>query len=95
MIFSCREKRGRPGFAGCRGYHRELFPGSFTADLFPSETGRPSLPADLAGSVLVLKELYGLSDRQAADALCFDIRWKVACGRSLLETSFDPTALVH
>src|ERR1017187_7702767 len=64
-------------------------------DLFPSETGRPSLPADLVGSVLVLKELYGLSDRQAADALCFDIRWKVACGRSLLETSFDPTALVH
>src|ERR1017187_7673879 len=82
-------------FAFLAEHRRELFPYSFTADLFPSETGRPSLPADLVGSVLVLKELYGLSDRQAADALCFDIRWKVACGRSLLETSFDPTALVH
>jgi hypothetical protein len=82
-------------FAFLAEHRRELFPDSFTADLFPSETGRPSLPADLVGSVLVLKELYGLSDRQAADALCFDIRWKVACGRSLLETSFDPTALVH
>ena len=70
-------------------------PGSFTADLFPSATGRPSLPADLVGSVLVLKELYALSDAQAADALKFDIRWKVACGRSLLQTWFDPAALVY
>src|ERR1019366_8415499 len=82
-------------FAFLAEHRRELFPDSFTADLFPSETGRPSLPADLVGSVLVLKELYGLSDRQAADGLALDIRWKVACGRSLLETSFDPTALVH
>lgn len=82
-------------FAFLAEHRRELFPDSFTADLFASETGRPSLPADLVGCVLVLKELYALSDRQAADALCFDIRWKVACGRSLLETSFDPTALVH
>jgi Transposase DDE domain/Transposase domain (DUF772) len=82
-------------FAFLAEHRRELFPDSFTADLFRSATGRPSLPADLIGSVLVLKELYGLSDRQAADALCFDIRWKVACGRSLLETSFDPTALVY
>jgi hypothetical protein len=42
--------------------------------------------------VLVLKELYDLSDPQAADALKFDIRWKVACGRSLDQmsrSSFD------
>ena len=50
----------------------------------------PSLPADLAGSVLVPRELYDLSDAQAADALKFDIRWKVACGRSLTQLSFDP-----
>ncbi len=66
-----------------------------TADLFPSRTGRPSLPADLVGSVLVLKELYDLSDPQTADALKFDIRWKVACGRSLTQVSFDPSALVY
>jgi Transposase DDE domain/Transposase domain (DUF772) len=82
-------------FAFLAEHRRELFPDSFTADLFPSGTGRPSLPADLIGSVLVLKELYALSDAQAADALCFDIRWKVACGRSLLQTSFDPSALVY
>ncbi len=82
-------------FAFLAEHRAELFPDSFTADLFPSRTGRPSLPADLVGSVLVLKELYALSDTQTADALCFDVRWKVACGRSLLATSFDPTALVH
>ena|SRR5271165_4443222 len=82
-------------FAFLAEHRTELFPDSFTADLFPSRTGRPSLPADLVGSVLVLKELYDLSDAQTADALKFDIRWKVACGRSLLQMSFDPSALVY
>jgi Transposase domain (DUF772)/Transposase DDE domain len=63
--------------------------------LFSSRTGRPSLPADLVGSVLVLKELYDLSDPQTADALSYDIRWKVACGRSLDQMSFDPSTLVY
>jgi hypothetical protein len=82
-------------FAFLAEHRTELFPDEFTADLFPSRTGRPSLPADLVGSVLVLKELYDLSDTQTADALKFDIRWKVACGRSLLQMSFDPSALVY
>jgi hypothetical protein len=82
-------------FAFLAEHRRELFPDSFTGDLFSSRTGRPSLPADLVGSVLVLKELYDLSDAQTADALKFDIRWKVACGRSLTQMSFDPSTLVH
>ncbi len=82
-------------FAFLAEHRRELFPDSFTADLFPSATGRPSLPADLVGSALVLKELYDLSDTQTADALKFDIRWKVACGRSLMQTGFDPSTLVY
>jgi len=49
----------------------------------------------LVGSVLVLKELHDLSDVQTADALKFDIRWKVACGRSLTQMSFDPSVLVY
>ena len=57
--------------------------------------GRPSLPADLVGSVLVLKELFDLSDAHTTEALRFDIRWKVACGRSLTQTSFDPSTLVY
>jgi hypothetical protein len=82
-------------FAFLAEHRRELFPDEFTADLFASRTGRPSLPADLVGSVLVLKELHDLSDPQAADALKYDLRWKIACGRSLLQTSFDPSTLVY
>jgi IS5 family transposase len=82
-------------FAFLAEHRRELFPDSFTTDLFPSRTGRPSLPADLVGAVLVLKELHDLSDPQTADALKYDIRWKVACGRSLTQMSFDPSTLVY
>ena len=83
-------------FAFLAEHRHELFPDSFIADLFEGKrTGRPSLPADLIGSVLVLKELYDLSDPQTAEALRFDIRWKVACGRALTQTSFDPSTLVY
>jgi IS5 family transposase len=64
--------------------HRgELFPDEDFADLFPSGTGRPSVPAEVMASAMVLKALEGLSDRQAADALRCDIRWKVATGLAL------------
>jgi Transposase DDE domain/Transposase domain (DUF772) len=82
-------------FAFLAEHRQRLFPDSFIADLFPSSTGRPSLPADLVGSVLVLKELYDLSDAQTAEAVRFDLRWKVACGRSLTQVSFDPSTLVY
>jgi hypothetical protein len=36
-------------FAFLAEHRGELFPDSFTADLFPSQTGRPSLPAVAAG----------------------------------------------
>ena len=42
-------------FAFLAEHRCELFPDGFTADLFPSRTGRPSLPAELVGAVLVLK----------------------------------------
>jgi IS5 family transposase len=82
-------------FAFLAAHRRELFDDSFTADLFTSTTGRPSLPADLIGAVLVLQALYALSDPQTAEALKYDIRWKVACGRSLTDLSFDPSTLVY
>ena len=82
-------------FAFLAAHRRELFDDSFTADLFLSSTGRPSLPADLVGSVLVLKELYALSDRQTAEAVMFDLRWKVACGLAVTAGAFDPTTLVY
>ncbi|MDQ3708745.1 MAG: IS1182 family transposase [Actinomycetota bacterium] len=76
--------------------HRgELFPDEAFADLFPSGRGRPSVPADVIAVAMVLKELEGLSDRQAARALATDIQWKVAAGLSLADDSFDPSVLVY
>src|SRR3954451_20664814 len=60
-------------------HRRQLFPDAMLADLFPSRLGRPSEPADVVATVLVLQALQGLSDREAAEALTFDLRWKAAC----------------
>lgn len=70
-------------YAFLADHRAELFPDEDFADLFPSGTGRPSVPAAVMASAMVLKELEGLSDRQAADALRCDIRWKVATGLAL------------
>jgi len=63
------------------------------SDLFPSGRGRPSVPADVVATVMVLQALEGLSDRDAIDALRTDIKWKVAAGLSLVDEGFHPTVL--
>src|SRR5215212_11129227 len=67
-------------FAFLAGHRQELFPDSMFADLFPSPLGRPSVPGDVVAAVLVLQALEGRSDREAVEALTFDLRWKAACG---------------
>jgi len=74
--------------------HRgRLFPDELFADLFPSGRGRPSVPADVIATVMVLQSLEGLSDREAAQAVRTDIRWKVAAGLALDDEGFHPTVL--
>ncbi len=80
----CRQLVGDGSVSAFLADHRiEVFPDGMFADLFPSSRGRPSIPAGVMASAMILKELEGLSDRQAADALRCDIRWKVACGLAL------------
>ncbi len=67
-------------FAFLAAHRDEVFPDVMFADLFPSGWGRPSLPAPVVASVLVLQALHGLSDREAAEAVTFGLRWKAACG---------------
>src|SRR3954463_16171180 len=77
------------------GPRRELFPDSLFADLFRSGRGRPSVPADVVATVLVLQALHGLSDREAAEAVTFDLRWKAACGLPVTAAAFHPTVLTY
>ena len=50
-------------------HRHRLFPDELFADLFPSGRGRPSVPADVIATVVVLQSLEGLSDREALQAL--------------------------
>jgi IS5 family transposase len=74
-------------------HRRELFPDELFEDLFPSGRGRPSVPADVIATVMVLQALEGLSDRDAVQAIRRDIAWKVAAGLSLADEGFHPTVL--
>jgi hypothetical protein len=76
-------------------HRREVFPPELFADLFPAATGRPSLPGDVAASVLVLQALGDLPDRDAVAAVRCDLRWKVACGLPLDHEGFHPSTLTY
>jgi IS5 family transposase len=76
--------------------HRgQLFKDEDFADLFPSGKGRPSTPAVLVCTVMVLQALEGLSDRDAIRQLRTRIDWKVACGLALDDPGFDFTVLTY
>src|SRR5215210_1778777 len=82
-------------FAFLAEHRSRLFSAEMFADLFPSARGRPSIPPEVIASVIVLQTLHGLSDREAADAVTFDLRWKAACGYAIDAAGFHPTALTY
>ena len=75
-------------------HRRAVFPDELFADLFPSGRGRPSVPADVIATVMVLQALECLSDRQAVRRLETDIAWKAAAGLALTDEAFHSTVLV-
>lgn len=76
-------------------HRRDLFPDEMFADLFPSGRGRPSVPADVVATVMVLQSLEGLSDRDAASALRTNIAWKVATGLALDDAGIHYSVLTY
>ena len=82
-------------FAFLAEHRRAVFPDALFADLFPRRRGRPSIPADVIASVMVLQTLNGLSDEAGVEALTFDLRWKAACGLAVTATAFHPTTLIY
>ncbi len=72
-----------------------LFGDEYFADLFKrSALGRPTVPARVVATVMLLQAYEGLSDREACDRLAFDLRWKAAAGLTVGAGSFHPTVLV-
>jgi hypothetical protein len=82
-------------FAFLAAHRQDLFGDEDFADLFPSRRGRPSVPASVMASVLVLQVLHDYSDSEAAEAARCDLRWKAACGFPLDHAGFDPSTLVY
>jgi len=75
-------------------HRHRLFPDEMFADLFPTKRGRPSVPADVIATVMVLQALEGLSDRDAVRQLETNIAWKAATGLALTDEAFHSTVLV-
>jgi IS5 family transposase len=74
--------------------HR-LFPDDYFADLYSgSVRGRPTVPARVLATVMVLQAFEGLSDREACDRLEVDLRWQAAAGTDVGSEAFHPTVLV-
>jgi IS5 family transposase len=72
-----------------------LFPDDYFADLYKvSSRGRPTVPARVLATVMVLQAFEGLSDREAADRLEVDLRWQAAAGVDTGAETFHPTVLV-
>ncbi len=83
-------------FAFLAAHRAEVFPDADYADLFAAPgVGRPSLPATRMAAVLALQVLCDYSDRETAEAVRFDVRWKVAIGAPLDDPGFDPSSLVY
>lgn len=87
-------KRGSV-FAFLAEHRQRLFPDELFADLFPSGRGRPSVPADVMASVIVLQTLHGMSDSETTDAVTFDLRWKAAIGWPVTAKAFHDTTLTY
>jgi hypothetical protein len=96
MVFSQLAKRAVRPIGGDREHVADRFPDADHADPFsPPGRGQPSLPATQMAAVLTLQALHDYSDREAAEAVRFDVRWKAAIGVSLDDPGFDPSTLVY
>ena len=72
-----------------------LFGDEYFADLFKrSSLGRPTVPARVVATVMLLQACEGLSDREVCDRLAVDLRWKAAAGLTVGAGAFHPTVLV-
>ena len=85
-----------------RGIYRLLadhggtaFPDDYFADLHKdSVRGRPTVPARVLATTMVLQAHEGLSDREACDRLERDLAWQAAAGVHTACEAFHPTVLV-
>ncbi len=85
----------RDSFYGLLAEHGDrIVPDEDFVACYSERRGRPAIPPSLLAKILLLAYRCGLSDRQAMEAVRFDLRWKVALGLPLDHEGFHPTSLV-
>lgn len=57
--------------------------------------GRPSIPPSALAKVMLLQYRTGLSDREAMEAVQWDLRWKAALDLPVDHTGWDPSSLTR
>ena len=76
-------------------YGARLFPDDYFADLHKnSARGRPTVPARVLATVMILQAHEGLSDQEACDRLERDLAWQAAAGVDTGYEAFHSTVLV-
>lgn len=76
-------------------YGARLFPDDYFADLYKdSGRGRPTVPARVLATVVLLQAHEGLSDQDAVDRLERDLAWQAAAGVHTGYEAFHSTVLV-
>jgi hypothetical protein len=72
-----------------------LFGDDYFADLYAdSARGRPTIPARVMATTMILQAFEGLSDAEACERLEVDLRWQAAAGVHCGYEAFHPTSLV-
>ncbi len=72
-----------------------IFPHDYFADCYTNSVrGRPTVPARVLATVIVLQAHEGLSDGEACDRLERDLAWQAAAGVHTGYEAFHPTVLV-
>jgi hypothetical protein len=72
-----------------------LFRDEDLSELYCLDNGRPSLPPSLLSGVTLLQFYDNVSDEEAVERTCFDLRWKVALNLPLDFPGFDPSCLSY
>jgi len=73
----------------------QLFRDADFADMYDPARGRHSVPPSLLAKVQLLQSFEGVSDREAAENVRCDLRWKTTLGLSLDDEGFDFTLLCY
>ena len=72
-----------------------IFGVDYFADVYTnSRLGRPTVPARVLATVMILQAHEGLSDQEACDRLERDLAWQAAAGLETGAVAFHPTTLV-